>query len=160
MKLILLTIFIIIFNSISSINLRPADIFKGDKSRKNFNRKYKVNAYKSPKCYTGFPGISCDKDLGLEKERFFIACCVIGGLTRDKQIINAYKWAKDNNLLINDEKPYKEFAKKISAQFKTQYHDDWKIKEPAKGIFLVENSKEAIFNSAGFEKIFKFNPIR
>ena len=160
MKLILLTIFIIIFNSISSKNLRPEDIFKGDNSKKNFYIPTNYDSVKPPKCYTGFPTISCDKDLGLEKERFFIACCVIGGLTRDKQIINAYKWAKDNNLLINDEKPYKEFAKKISAQFKTQYHDDWKIKEPAKGIFLVENSKEAIFNSAGFEKIFKFNPIR
>ena len=182
MKLIPFVIFIIIFNSISTKNLKPVDIFKGDNSRKNFNSKSKAKSinsiknyhlngpkylrgkglpriYKKPlKCYTGIKGISCDKDLNLENERFFISCCVIGGLTNNKQILNAFNWAKKNNYLTNDKKSYKEFAKKISVQYKTHYHSDWKIKEPKKGLFLVENSKNAIFNSAGFGKKFNFNP--
>jgi hypothetical protein len=105
------------------------------------------------KCYTGIIGISCDKMLDLQKERFFLACCAIGGLNSNKQIFDAYKWAKSNNYLINDKKSYKEFAKRISEKFQTNYHSDWKIKEkPENGIFWVEDSKEkGVFNPSGFE---------
>ena len=83
-----------------------------------------------------------------------MACCVIGGLISDKQILIAHEWALKNNYITNENDvkiPYKDFAKKISEQYKTNYHSDWEIEGLSySGLYWVKDStKKEIFNSAG-----------
>ena len=70
----------------------------------------------------------------LKKQILFIACCLKGGLISDEQILNAYDWALENNYLINDKYNINELAEKISKQFKSTFHNDWKIRRPKDGI--------------------------
>ena len=103
---------------------------------------------------TGIETISYQKSLGLKEGCNFMACCVIGGLTTDQEILKAHDWALQHNYIRSDNYvniSYSDFAKKISKEFKTTYHDDWKRGGSAEqGHFWVEdgNGKE-IFNSAG-----------
>ena len=198
MRLILFAIFnIIALNFISSRNLRPSDIFKGDNCGKNLNQKNKTKPINSKNDYiledqkdlekkiptpeiqiisrrappvnifdeiwrpqiffkkgTGFEGISYHKDLGLNKGGYFMACCVIGGLVSDTQILNAHEWALKSNYITNDNFvniPYKDFARKISEKYQTEYHSDWKIKGLvySKIYWVVDSTGKEIFNSAG-----------
>ena len=87
-----------------------------------------------------------------------MACCIKGGLIDDKQILNAKEWALKNNYIINDNGlkiPINDMAKKISEQFKTLYHNDWKIKRSSKeGNYMVIDSKrKIIFDSNGFRNL-------
>ena len=69
----------------------------------------------------------------LKKQILFIACCLKGGLIYDEEILNAYDWALENNYLKKDNYNINELAKKISIQFNSTFHDDWKISRPKKG---------------------------
>ena len=179
MKIILFAIFNLIgLNIISSKNLKSTDIFKGDYySEKMFHTNnitisnnsaienfLKIKIFlKKPKD-TGIDTkliknkILNDMDRILntnkrskkdEKINFYLACCSRGGLTSDNEFLNAYKWAVKNNYInisCND------FAQKVSKEFKTAYHKDWKIQGPScKGNFRVLDSKlNIIFDSAKF----------
>ena len=164
MKLILIAIFnIIIFNFISSKNLKTSDIFKG--GEKNFNPKNKYFPIHCPQPLrdkNDFKVLSFP--LKIRKRNFFLACCAISELTSIKQIKNAYDFALKNNFVINEERPKNcyEFAKKASKEFKTTYNDKSRIKGPSiYGSFRVINSnKKVIFDSSKISKIFTENEIR
>ena len=145
--------------SVSSKNLKPSDIFKGRNSEKNKTKHINSTNDCSLKDQGNFEGpkkdkeisivipvfspdgvppsdldkeikdikVQNDKNLSLEKQILFLASCLKGGLTSDKQILNAYEWALENNYIRNDK--YDDLAQKISKQFKTDYHDDWKIRK-------------------------------
>ena len=103
---------------------------------------------------TGFERISYHKNLGLKKGSYFMACCVIGGLTSDEQILKAHAWSLKNKYITNDNSvkiPYKDFAKKISEQYKTKYNSDWEIKglRFSKIYWVINSTKKEIFNSFG-----------
>jgi len=76
----------------------------------------------------------------LKRRILFIACCLKGGLISDEQILEAYNWALKNNYLINDKYVVEDLAKKISNQFKSTFHNDWKIRRP-------KNGKKGVFSS-------------
>ena len=94
-----------------------------------------------------------------DQNSYFMACCIKGGLTSDNQILIAHEWALENNFIINDNDgniSCNDFAQKVSQQFQTTYHSDWKLKGPSiKGHYLIIDSKtrKIIFDSAGFRNI-------
>ena len=211
MKLILFAIFnIIALSSISSRNLRPSDIFKGNNYGKNFNHVNKTKPINSKNDYilkdqkdleksydskyqndtkeitisstnikdtikgpptnikekrypngnikkgTGFEKISYHKDLGLKDGGCFMACCVIGGLTSNEQILKAREWSLKNKYITDDNSvkiPYKDFAKKISEQYQTTYNSNWEINglRYNKIYWVIDSTKKEIFNSAGLK---------
>ena len=154
MKLILLLIFnIVCFNSISSKNIKPSNIFKG--SNFNLGSRTSVTIVKPlPKSSLPKPfrRIVYPKCSDYENGSLFMACCVKGGIT-PKQFSNACIWAYENkyikdenhlNMDIND------LVKKIAKQFQTSYHSDWKIRGPTiKGHYEVINSKKQIILDSG-----------
>ena len=83
-----------------------------------------------------------------------MACCVIGGLTTNEQIMKAHDWALEHKYIRNDNfvnlSPY-DFAKKISEEFKTTYHSEWKRGGSGKvhHFWVVDSNGNEIFNSAG-----------
>ena len=83
----------------------------------------------------------------LKKRIIFIACCLKGGLISDEQILNAYDWALENNYLIYVNYNINELVKKISIQFKSTSHDDWKIKIPKKGSSYIIKEGQFIFKA-------------
>ena len=162
MKLILLVIFnIIAIYSISSKVLNASDIFKGNKTQKlKINIKIslpkrtiiddmkKTLGETKKKSYKTFSDIT-------NKGSLFMACCVKGGLTSEKQILNAKEWALKNKDIRNDNEltiPINDLVKKISEQFKTIYHNDWKIKGPSKegNYMVIDSERKIIFDSNGF----------
>jgi len=86
-------------------------------------------------------------DEKLKKRIIFIACCLKGGLISDEQILNAYDWALENNNLIIDNYNINELTEKISIQFKSTFHDDWKIKIPKKGSSYIIKEGQFIFKA-------------
>jgi len=184
MKLILFVIFIIIeFNLILSKNLRSSDIFKRSKSKKNLNSKKKTKKTNEtndsnkksqknleepnvvipvsiPNTKSGPPigdqsdGTDNTEEL-LIKRILFIVCCLKGGLTSDEQILNAYNWALENKYKINDKYNVNDLAEKISNQFESTFHEDWKIRRP-------KNGKKGVFSSItkNGEVIFKPDELR
>ena len=103
---------------------------------------------------TGIETISYQKSLGLKEGCNFMACCVIGGLTTDQEILKAHDWALVHNYIRSDNYvniSYSDFAKKISEEFKTTYHDDWKRGGSAEQghFWVVDGNGKEIFNSAG-----------
>ena len=75
------------------------------------------------------------ESLNLKKKNLFIACCLKGGLTSNKQILSAYEWALKNKYIEKDYKiniSKKELAKNISKQFNSTYHSEWKIEGSSK----------------------------
>ena len=83
-----------------------------------------------------------------------MACCVIGGLTTNAQIMKAHDWALKNNYIRSNNyvnlSPY-DFAKKISKEFKTTYHSEWKRGGSAavRHFWVEDRNGNEIFNSAG-----------
>ena len=84
-----------------------------------------------------------------------MSICVMSGLTSDKQIKKVHEWALENKYITNDNKlniPNNELTEKISANFQTKYHNDYKIIKSKNGHFYVENSEgKEIFNSGGIK---------
>ncbi len=135
MKLILLVIInIIIFNSISSKNIKCPIIFKGRIVR--------------------------PIDKGANKISYFMACCIKGGLNSKEQILKAHNWALKNNIIRKDNfetLKCNDLAKKVSDEFKTAYHSEWKVRGSSKrGIFDVFDAKnKIIFDYTWTEKQLK-----
>ena len=103
---------------------------------------------------TGIPTISSQKKLGYKAGCNFMACCVLGGLTNDDQIKKAHEWALGNKYIGKDDfvkLNYRDFAKKISEQFKTTYHSEWDRGGSTKKhhFWVVDGNGKEIFNSAG-----------
>ena len=78
----------------------------------------------------------------------------MGGLTTSEQIKKAHEWALDNKYIRHDDYVklyYKEFAKKISEEFKTTYHSEWDRGGSAQvgHFWVVDANGKEIFNSAG-----------
>ena len=99
--------------------------------------------------------IKYQKCSSLAKGSLFIACCVKGGLTSDAQFLKACKWALESNYIKNEYHiniSSNDFTKKVSKEFQTTYHDDWKIKESNRQghYFVIDSRKKIIFDSAGF----------
>ena len=83
-----------------------------------------------------------------------MACCVIGGLTTNEQIIKAHEWALQNNFIRNDNYvnlDYNDFAKLVSEQFQTIYHPDWTRdgSDDQGHYWVLDSNGKEIFNSAG-----------
>ena len=103
---------------------------------------------------TGIVGISYHKKLGLKKGGHFMACCVIGGLVSDEQILNAHEWALKNKFITKDNSvkiPCKDLAKKISTKYQTTYNSKWQIKilPVSKHSWVIDSKEKEVFNSAG-----------
>ena len=116
--------------------------------------KNKQSQPKFTKKGTGIETIDYQKTLGLKSGCNFMACCVIGGLTTNAQIMKAHEWALKNNYIRNDNyvnmSPY-DFAKKISQEFQTTYHSEWKRggSSEVHHFWVVDGNGNEIFNSAG-----------
>ena len=104
---------------------------------------------------TGVKDISYHYNLTyMEEGCYFMACCVIGGLGNDKQILSAYSWAKDlgyineKAFLINIDKA--SLSKKISEIFGTNYHFNWKIQDNnCFHHWVIDEKGKEVFNAAG-----------
>ena len=102
-------------------------------------------------------------NLELEKRVLFMASCLKAGLTSDNHILDAYKWASQNNYIRNDK--YDDLAKKISMKFQTNYHNDWRIKifNHGHSCALVSERKKIIFDYNGLrnraKKMFSIKDI-
>ena len=88
---------------------------------------------------------------GMKTGCLFMAVCVIGGLGSDKEMIEAREWANKKGYAsgtrcnIN----IQELAKKISIQFKTTFHKDWKVKYGCNHYWTVDGNGREVFNAAG-----------
>ena len=127
---------------------------KAEERKRAEEEKNKQNQPKFTKTGTGIETIGSQKSLGYAQGCNFMACCVLGGLTTSKQINDAHKWALDKGFIRNDcyvNLYYKDFAKKISEQFKTTYHSEWDRGGSAKvgHFWVVDGNGNEIFNSAG-----------
>ena len=124
------------------------------KRQKEEEERKKQSQPKFTKTGTGIETIDSQKKLGLHSGCNFMACCVIGGLTSNEQILKAHEWALKNKYIRNDNyvnmSPY-DFAKKISEEFKTTYHSEWKRGGSSKvhHFWVVDSNGNEIFNSAG-----------
>ena len=124
------------------------------KRQKEEEERKKQSQPKFTKTGTGIETIDSQKKLGLHSGCNFMACCVIGGLTSNEQILKAHEWALKNKYIRTDNyvnmSPY-DFAKKISEEFKTTYHSEWKRGGSGEvgHFWVVDSNGNEIFNSAG-----------
>lgn len=90
----------------------------------------------------------------MEEGSDFMACCVIGGLANNAQIISAYSWAiklgyinEMGSIIGIDEI---ELSKKISEFFGTEFHSGWALQSSNCNHYWVINEKgKEVFNSEG-----------
>ena len=124
------------------------------KKKKEEEDKKKQSQPKFTKTGTGIETIDYQKTLGLKSGCNFMACCVMGGLTTNDQIMKAHEWALKNNYIRSDNyvnmSPY-DFAKKVSQEFQTTYHSEWKRggSSEVHHFWVVDENGNEIFNSAG-----------
>ena len=148
--------------------MHPSDIFKGNNSEKMFNltnkNKHKniTNNYSlKDKKYNEsliqdevIEEIEEIEKIEVKRKPVFGGPPIIGELTRKNNDQNSYF-----NFIINDNDgniSCNDFAQKVSQQFQTTYHSDWKLKGPSiKGHYSIIDSKtrKIIFDSAGFRNI-------
>ena len=143
-------------NSTNDCSLKDQENFKEPKKNKENLKRKIFNNIPLPKALNDIEReievikVQNGKNLSLEKQILFLASCLKGGLDPDKQILNAYEWALKNNYIRNDK--YDDLAKEISKQFKTEYHDDWKIRRSIK-----QHTCNIISN---IKIIFNYNELR
>ena len=143
-------------NSTNDCSLKDQENFKEPKKNKENLKRKIFNKFPLPKALNDIEReievikVQNGKNLSLEKQILFLASCLKGGLDPDKQILNAYEWALKNNYIRNDK--YDDLAKEISKQFKTEYHDDWKIRRSIK-----QHTCNIISN---IKIIFNYNELR
>lgn len=101
---------------------------------------------------TGLRDVSFQWKLpGMKTGCLFMAVCAIGGLGTDKEMLDARKWANDKGYargttcLID----IKELARRISQQFKTEYHSSWNVKKGCNHYWTIDGRGKEVFNAAG-----------
>ena len=105
---------------------------------------------------TGLKGVSYQRNLkGMRQGCLFMACCCIGGLGSDSQMLKARSWAVKNGY-IRDSDTYVnigsiDLAKKISKHFGTTFHSNFAVKKGCHHFWVVDSNGKEVFNSAGLK---------
>ena len=103
---------------------------------------------------TGLQGVSYQRNLqGMREGCLFMACCCIGGLGNDNQMLMARNWAVNNNYIRGSDTYVNinsiDLAKKISQHFGTTFHSNFSVKKGCGHFWVVDSNGKEVFNSAG-----------
>ena len=105
---------------------------------------------------TGLRDVSYQWKLqGMKYGCLFMACCAMGGLANDQQMLQARKWAISQGLIREDtycNYSSQYIAQKISQYFGTTFHSNYNTKKGCGHFWLVDQNGREVFNASGLGK--------